>query len=70
MSWETHGRSTTCKPCKFAWRRQKSRGLVVILSPQAMTDPTGVAQALAKEITSRAKPVFAVWMGGQTWPKG
>ena len=40
-------------------------GLVVILSPQAMTDPTGVAQALAKEITSRAKPVIAVWMGGQ-----
>ena len=40
-------------------------GLVIILSPQAMTDPTGVAQALAPEIKKQAKPVFAVWMGAQ-----
>ena len=33
-------------------RRRKSRGLVVILSPQAMTDPTEVAQALAKGVSS------------------
>ncbi len=41
------------------------RGLVVILSPQAMTDPTGVAQALAKGVTSWAKPLIAVWMGSK-----
>jgi acetyltransferase len=40
-------------------------GLVVILSPLAMTDPTGVAQALAPLVTGRALPVFAVWMGGE-----
>ena len=40
-------------------------GLLILLSPQAMTDPTGVAQALAPEIKKQAKPVFAVWMGAQ-----
>ena len=38
-------------------------GVLVLLSPQAMTDPTGVAQTLAPEIKKQAKPVFAVWMG-------
>ena len=37
--------------------------MVIILSPQAMTDPTEVAEALAPEIKKQAKPVFAVWMG-------
>ena len=39
-------------------------GLVIILSPQAMTDPTGVARAVAPEIGGKGRPVFAVWMGG------
>jgi acetyltransferase len=39
-------------------------GLVIILSPQAMTDPTGVARALAPAIRGQARPGFAVWMGG------
>jgi acetyltransferase len=40
-------------------------GLIVILIPQAMTDPTGVAQALAAEIKNRSKPFMAVWMGAR-----
>ena len=40
-------------------------GVLVLLSPQAMTDPTGVAQTLAPEIKKQAKPVFAVWMGAK-----
>lgn len=40
-------------------------GLIVILTPQAMTDPTGVAQALANEIEERPKPLMAVWMGAR-----
>jgi acetyltransferase len=40
-------------------------GLVVILSPQALTDPTGVARALAREAKGQPRPVFAVWMGGE-----
>jgi acetyltransferase len=38
-------------------------GLVIILSPQAMTDPSGVARAVAPEIKKQGKPAFAVWMG-------
>jgi acetyltransferase len=39
-------------------------GSVIILSPQAMTDPTGVARALAPAIRGTGRPIFAVWMGG------
>jgi acetyltransferase len=45
-------------------------GLVIILSPQAETDSTGVAQAIAPEAKGKAKPVFAVWMGGQDVAEG
>ncbi|MGC8494901.1 MAG: acetate--CoA ligase family protein, partial [Syntrophobacteraceae bacterium] len=40
-------------------------GLIVILTPQAMTDPTGVARALATEIKNRRKPFMTVWMGAR-----
>lgn len=40
-------------------------GFIVILTPQAMTDPTGVARALANEIQNRSKPFMAVWMGAR-----
>jgi acetyltransferase len=38
--------------------------VVVILSPQAMTDPTGTAERLCESFHARHKPVLAVWMGG------
>lgn len=42
-----------------------SDGLLVILTPQAMSDPTGTATQL-KEVAQRVqgKPVLASWMGG------
>ena len=40
-------------------------GVVIILSPQAMTDPTAVAQEIVEKLQTQAKPVFAVWMGAQ-----
>lgn len=40
-------------------------GLIVVLTPQSMTDPTGVAKALADEIKNRSKPFMAVWMGAR-----
>lgn len=44
--------------------------VLVILTPQAMTDSTGTAQAVG-EIASRAhKPVLAAWMGGHTVAEG
>jgi len=39
-------------------------GVLVILSPQAMTDPTAVAHSLAKFSKSKRYPLFASWMGG------
>ena len=39
-------------------------GTLVILAPQAMTDPAAVAQQLAALPTSHAKPLIASWMGG------
>jgi len=39
-------------------------GVVVILTPQAMTRPLAVAQALVELAERQAKPLFTVWMGG------
>lgn len=44
-----------------------SDGLLVVLTPQAMTDPLAIAQDLAtyaKNRPSGAKPILASWMGG------
>jgi acetyltransferase len=38
--------------------------MLVILTPQAMTDPAAAARALIKVCKKRSKPVFACWMGG------
>jgi acetyltransferase len=38
--------------------------VVVILTPQAMTDPTGTAEQMCAAIRGAFKPVLAVWMGG------
>jgi acetyltransferase len=41
-----------------------SDGLLVILTPQAMTDPTRTAEALRPYARLPGKPVLASWMGG------
>ena len=44
--------------------------VLVILTPQAMTDSTGTARAIG-EVAARAhKPVIAAWMGGHTVGQG
>jgi acetyltransferase len=40
-------------------------GVLAILSPQAMTDPTGAAQSLIEVARRARKPVLASWMGGR-----
>jgi acetyltransferase len=40
-------------------------GLLVVLAPQAMTDPAAVAEKLAPFAQLSDKPVIASWMGGQ-----
>jgi acetyltransferase len=39
-------------------------GVLVILTPQAMTNPTQVAQYIIEDAKSSAKPVLASWTGG------
>ncbi len=47
-----------------------SDGLLVILSPQDMTDPTATAVRIKQLVKSNGKPLLASWMGGETVRKG
>ncbi len=42
------------------------RGVLVLLAPQAATDPTGAARAVAAACAKSDKPVLGCWMGGAT----
>ena len=45
-------------------------GLLVVLTPQAMTSPTETAHRLAPYAQNRNKPLLASWMGGSTIETG
>jgi acetyltransferase len=45
-------------------------GVLVILSPQAMTDPTGAADAVIKAAAHSQKPLLTAWMGGRKVREG
>jgi acetyltransferase len=47
-----------------------SDGLLVVLTPQAMTDPTATAQRLVSLAAGSRKPVLASWMGGAEVDEG
>lgn len=51
------------KALEVAAKDSNSDGMLVILTPQAMTDATQIAQAL-KPMANLGKPVLASWMGG------
>jgi len=51
-------------------RSEEMDGLLVILNPQAMTDPARVAKALLKAIENKRGLVFTSWMGGKDVAKG
>jgi acetyltransferase len=44
--------------------------ILVILTPQAMTDPTATAEALQHTAAHAHKPVLAAWMGGRAVAEG
>ncbi len=44
--------------------------VLVILTPQAMTDATATAEAVAKAANHAHKPVLAAWMGGRVVAEG
>ncbi|MBI4671904.1 MAG: acetate--CoA ligase family protein, partial [Chloroflexi bacterium] len=41
-----------------------TNGVLVVLTPQAMTDPTASAEAIKPFAQMRSKPLLAAWMGG------
>jgi acetyltransferase len=44
--------------------------VLVILTPQAMTDPTATARAVGQVAAAAHKPVLAAWMGGRMVSEG
>ena len=52
------------KSLEIAAKDPNSDGLLVILTPQAMTEPTQTAEQLKPYAKSLGKPVLASWMGG------
>jgi len=50
---------------EVAAQDENSNGLLVVLTPQAMTDPTATAETLKKYSQSYDKPILASWSGGQ-----
>ncbi|MGM0760471.1 MAG: GNAT family N-acetyltransferase [Thermodesulfobacteriota bacterium] len=45
-------------------------GLLIIMNPQAMTDPAQVAKELTTAFTSKPFPILTSWMGGRGVEKG
>ena len=45
-------------------------GVLVVLTPQAMTDPTGVARQVIQVAKQSTKPILAAWMGGESVTEG
>jgi acetyltransferase len=52
------------KALEIAAKDPNSDGLLVVLTPQAMTDPTRTAEQLSAYAKLGDKPVLASWMGG------
>ncbi|MGA8109509.1 MAG: acetate--CoA ligase family protein, partial [Acidobacteriaceae bacterium] len=58
------------KALEFASKDVNTDGMLIILTPQGMTDPTAVAKDLAPYARSTGKPVIASWMGGDFVAEG
>jgi acetyltransferase len=52
------------KALEITAKDPNSDGILVILTPQAMTDPTKTADELVPYANSLGKPIIATWMGG------
>jgi acetyltransferase len=58
------GAERYAKSLEIAAKDPNSDGLLVILTPQDMTEPTATAEALRPYAKVDGKPVLASWMGG------
>ncbi|HZU02049.1 MAG TPA: acetate--CoA ligase family protein, partial [Ktedonobacteraceae bacterium] len=52
------------KALEIAAQDSNSDGLLIILTPQAMSDPTLTAEQVKQYATTIRKPIIASWMGG------
>jgi acetyltransferase len=55
---------TYAQAIDIAAKDPNCNGVMVILTPQAMTDPTGTAEKIAPFAKLDGKPILASWMGG------
>lgn len=58
------------KALEIASQDANTDGMLVILTPQGMTNPTEIAEKLAPYAHSTGKPVLASWMGGDFVAEG
>ncbi len=58
------------KAINLILKNPHSDGLLVILTPQAMTDPTRTAEILRAASKKTRKPILASWMGGESVAAG
>jgi acetyltransferase len=55
---------------EWVLRDPNADAVLVVLTPQAMTDPVGAATHVAAVVSKTQKPVLAAWMGGATAEAG
>ena len=55
---------------EIAANDDNSDGLLVVLTPQAMTEPTKTAEMLRPYARGNTKPILASWMGGDAVARG
>lgn len=58
------------KVAEVCLKSSKINGLLILLSPQALDDPTDVAASIAGLFTRKSFPVLAAWIGGDNLEKG
>ena len=58
------------KSLEVAANDENSDGLLVVLTPQAMTEPTKTAEHLRPYARDNQKPILASWMGGDAVASG
>jgi acetyltransferase len=64
-TWETYA-----KAVEIAAENPYSDGILIILTPQSMTDPTRTAEAITRVAKKINKPILASWMGGKAVMEG
>lgn len=57
--------SQYARALEIAVRDPNSDGLLVVLCPQGMTNPSQVAQRVTPHASGHGKPILASWMGGK-----